>query len=79
MSAYVPREAIARMFDEAPCDWWRFVGCSTCNAHRQEPCMATDGPARGPHAARRRSALTLHGTLWLLANGFGADVLGEDA
>ena len=77
-ASYVPREALAQMFDTIPRDWWPFVGCATCNARRQEPCMATDGPARGPHAARRRSAQTLHGTLWLLANGYASDVLGED-
>ena len=82
MSAYVPREAIAQMFDTAPMDWWRFVGCSTCNARRQEPCQMggmSFGLARRPHAARIAAARALHGTFWLLANGFVSDVLGTAA
>ena len=80
-SAYVPREAIARMFDVAPMHWWRFVGCATCNAPRHEPCQMggmSFGLARRPHAARIASARALHGTLWLLANGHEADVIGAD-
>lgn len=79
-TAYVPREALAQMFDVAPRDWWRFVPCSTCNASRLQRCQMggmSFGLARQPHAARVASARVLHGTLWLLANGFKDDVLGE--
>lgn len=69
--------AFDRMNDEAPKDWWPYVGCSYCNAWRQEPCQAMDGPSRGPHAARRAAARVLHGTLWLLAN-HPEDVLGKE-
>jgi hypothetical protein len=72
--AYMPREAIARMFDEAPCEWWRFVPCGVCNATRQHECQTVDGLRKRPHVSRRRSGLLLHGTLWLLAN-FPSDVL----
>jgi hypothetical protein len=79
-TAYVPREAIARMFDEPPINWWRFVPCRTCNAGRQESCKkggdAWPEPARRPHASRIRSAGVLHGTLWLLRE-YPEDVLGS--
>lgn len=78
-AGYVPREAFAQMLDTAPMHWWRFVGCATCNARRQEPCQMGGmafGLARRPHAARIRSARVLHGTFWLLANGFASDVIG---
>lgn len=68
-------EPLRAMFDEAPQDWWRFVPCGTCNSDRQEPCQAAMGPARGPHASRIAVARVLHGTLWLLTNGFQSDVL----
>ena len=74
-TAYVPREAIARMFDEPPCNWWKFVPCGKCNASRQEHCQMFDGPRRTPHISRIRVAGVLHGTLWLLRE-FPEDVLG---
>lgn len=70
---------LERMFAEAPRDWWRFVPCGYCNQGRQEPCIQGGwgtGLAHRPHAARVRSGQVLHGTLWLLANGFQDDVLG---
>ncbi len=76
-TAYVPREAIARMFDEIPNDWWKFVPCGYCNARRQEPCQQVDSPARAPHISRIRVGQVLHGTLWLLCE-FPTDVLGEE-
>lgn len=67
---------IDELFDVAPRDWWQFVPCGYCNARRQESCQGFDGPARAPHVGRVRVAQVLHGTLWLLTNGFEADVLG---
>ena len=67
---------IDQLFDVVPRDWWQFVPCGYCNARRQEPCQRFDGPARAPHARRVRVARVLHGTLWLLRNGFVEDVLG---
>lgn len=69
--------AFERMNGEAPKDWWRFVGCSYCNARRQEACQAMDGPAVHVHVLRARAAQSLHGVLWLLAN-HPEDVLGEE-
>lgn len=71
-------EAIDAMLAAAPCDWWRFVPCRTCNAARTEPCQGPDRLAPRPHIARRRAGLALHGTLWLLDNGYAGDVLGEE-
>ena len=71
--------AVDAMFEHIPNDWWQFVPCATCNAPRQQPCMAWDMAARKPHAARVRAGQSLHGTLWLLDNGYAADVLGDPA
>lgn len=74
-------DALAAMFDVRPIDWWRFVPCSTCNSKRQEPCRKGGDSwpevANQTHIARIRAGLLLHGTLWLIANGHAADVLGE--
>lgn len=75
----LPAEAVETMFSHAPNDWWQFVGCSYCNARMQEPCQAVDGPARHPHARRIRGGLLIHSILWLLANGYATDVLGDPA
>ena len=73
---------LATMLDVAPRDWWRFVPCRTCRARRQEGCRqggwSWPTPAHQPHAARVEVGLTLHATIWLLANHPG-DVLGESA
>jgi hypothetical protein len=69
---------IETMFETPANGWWRFVPCGTCNATRGNRCQASNGPARGPHARRRRTGIVLHGTLWLLANGYESDVLGEE-
>lgn len=60
------------MMDTAPVDWWRFVGCRTCNAQGGEPCrMGGDSwpkPAHRPHQGRYRAGLMLHAVFWLLDN-----------
>lgn len=74
-------EPIERLFDRAPVDWWIYVPCGYCNSPRRESCQAVDGPARGPHASRRRAGSLLHSTLWLLTHEdgkFAGDVLGEE-
>lgn len=73
----LPAEAIETMFGYAPNEWWRFLGCGYCNAPRQEPCQSVDGPASRPHARRIRGGLLIHGVLWLLANGYATDVIGD--
>ena len=71
---------VQRLFHTAPIGWWQFVPCATCNSPRQVPCQrgGNSWPARSrqPHVARVRSGYVLHGTLWLLLNGFESDVLG---
>lgn len=69
---------VARMFTDAPDAWWWFVPCATCNARRQQPCQTIDLVTCHPHAARTRAAHVLHGTLWLIVNGYEADVLGTN-
>ena len=63
---------VRRMRDTPVSDWWRFVPCSTCNnTHRGDPCRwggSRWGEERPPHAARRRAAWLVLGTLWLLRN-----------
>lgn len=75
---HIPHEVLTRMFNVAPRDWWRFVRCEFCNALRRESCGTWDEPRRTPHVNRYRTGLMLHGTLWLLANGFESDVLGDE-
>lgn len=64
-------DALTRMNNVAPMNWWRFMPCATCYASRGVDCAA-----HRPHSARVRAGTKLHATLWLLTNGYADDVLG---
>ena len=72
-------EAVTEMMQVPPCDWWRFVPCRLCRALRGESCVkggaAWPEPSVTAHSDRRRAGLLLHGTLWLICNGYAGDVL----
>lgn len=58
--------ALDRMLAVPGVEWWLFIPCATCNSPRNHACQAMDGPARGPHASRRRTARVLWSTVQIL-------------